>query len=326
MKIQIIEKEFIFEEENAATEAVHASTVAFLKDKTVCSAWFGGTKESADDVRIWFSLKKDNKWTTPISIPGNEEIPHWNPVLFVNEKNEIFLYYKVGKTIENWKTFLTVSHDGGKTFDEPFELVPGDIGGRGPVKNKILVLSDGRLLAPASIEKSVDWRCFIDMSFDGGLNFEKHEIPLPDEKNEKNAVIAMIQPTLWESKNGKVHALLRTNMNYAYRTDSNDYGVTWCMPYITDVPNNNSGLDLAKNKNGFIALVSNPVAENAGKRTPLTVAISNDNGISFAEAAVLEDGEGEFSYPAIIDDEDTFHITYTYKRKTIVYALIKIEK
>jgi len=53
-------------------------------------------------------------------------------------------------------------------WSQPGELVPGDIGGRGPVKNKLIKLQNGDWLAPASIETNTLWVCFVDRSSDQG--------------------------------------------------------------------------------------------------------------------------------------------------------------
>ena len=56
-----------------------------------------------------------------------------------------------------------LSTDGGKSWSQAAELVPGDVsGGRGPVKNKPLLLPTGRILAPASTEQG-RWLCFADI-------------------------------------------------------------------------------------------------------------------------------------------------------------------
>ena len=158
------------------------------------------------------------------------------------------------------------------------------------------------------------------MSSDDGLTFTKAAVPVPVENNFAKR-LTMIQPTLWESKVGCVHALCRTNRGFAYRTDSSDFGRSWCEPYITPVPNNNSGLDLTRLDNGTLALVSNPTAR---ARTPLTLSFSNNNGVTFSHALTLEDTEGEYSYPAIIADGSTLYITYTYQRKSIAFVTVEL--
>ncbi len=309
-----ITKEFIFERFGAPQ--CHASTIIKLCDGRFVSAWFGGTKEKANDVRIWVSVKDENGWSEPVPVTPADDIPHWNPVLFLGNDGKITLYYKVGYEIPDWKTFTVTSEDGAVTWSEPSEMISGDeSGGRGPVKNKMLCASNGRLIAPASTERGV-WKAFVDVS-DDGLNWQKCDIPASDDVN-------MIQPTLWESRAGHIHALMRTNCGKIYRSDSDDNGITWCQAYETDMPNNNSGIDAVKLENGKVVLVCNPISDNWGARTPLTVYVSGDNGVTFEKLTDLETEAGKFAYPAVIADKNTVYITYTWNRKKIAFAEIEI--
>ena len=316
------------------TPNCHASTVLPLPDGTVICAWFGGTKEGKTDVDIWYSRRDENGWSKPSSVCYNKHIPHWNPVLFLRENGEIMLFFKVGKKIPSWRTFVSVSTDGGKTFGTPRELVEGDrSGGRGPVKNKCLRLSDGRVLAPASTENH-GWNCFVDTSFDDGISWTKGKkiqtertAPILNSFNSYTSnLIPMIQPTLWESENGKVHMLTRTPVGKAYRSDSDDYGQTWCQAYPTVLPNNNSGLDVVKTPDGNLYLISNPVSENWGERSPLTIQKSCDNGVSWETLITLEEEklDSEFSYPAMVYMNGSLYISYTYERLNVAFWKIEL--
>jgi predicted neuraminidase len=54
----------------------------------------------------------------------------------------------------------------------------------------------------------------------------------------------------------------------------------------------------------------------------LNVAVSSD-GREWSAALVLEDGPGEFSYPAAIQSSDGLvHSTYTWKRVAIKHVVI----
>lgn len=316
------------------TPNCHASTVLPLPDGSVVAAWFGGTKESTADVDIWYARRDENGWSKPMAVSYNKNIPHWNPVLFLRQNGEVVLFFKVGKNIPPWRTFASISTDGGKTFGKPYELVPGDrSGGRGPVKNKCLRLSNGRILAPASTEIR-GWNCFVDISDDDGKTFRKaakikteQTAPILNSLNHytKN-LIPMIQPTLWESENGKVHMLTRTPVGRAYRSDSDDYGETWCTAYATDLPNNNSGLDVVKTPNGDLYLLSNPVEENWGERSPLTLQKSCDNGATWETVLTLEEEkiDSEFSYPAIEYFDGSLYLTYTYERINVAFWKIEL--
>ncbi len=316
------------------TPNAHASTVLPLPDGTVVSAWFGGTKEGKTDVDIWYARRTEKGWSEPHSVCYNKNIPHWNPVLFLRKNGEIVLFFKVGRNIPSWRTFFSVSTDGGKTFGKPRELVKGDVsGGRGPVKNKCIRLSDGRILAPASTENR-GWNCFVDTSFDEGETWVKgakikteRATPIFNRLNDYTSNLTpMIQPTLWESENGKVHMLTRTSVGKAYRSDSDDYGKSWCQAYPTVLPNNNSGLDVVKTDDGALYLLSNPVSENWGERSPLTLQKSTDNGVSWETVLTLEEEkiDSEFSYPAIEYMNGNLYITYTYERENVAFWKIEL--
>ncbi|MGN0464209.1 MAG: exo-alpha-sialidase [Acutalibacteraceae bacterium] len=313
------ERELIFTEK--PTESCHASTVLPLDNGTVVAAWFAGTKEKADDVVILTSVRTENGWSEPVKVSAEENTAHWNPVLFELSDGTVALYFKVGKEIASWKTYVCYSSDA-IAWSEPEELVPGDTsGGRGPVKNKPLRLNSGAILAPASDESGKTWRAFVDISNDDGKTWER-----TDFIEAKLGVIdiPMIQPTLWQSKDGSVHMFTRTKAGKIYRSDSFDEGKTWSEAYPTAIGNNNSGIDLDTDSDGRIFLVCNPHSAQ-GIRTPLSLLVSTDDGKSFKRIMNLEAGLGEYSYPAIVIRGDTIHITYTYERDYIVYRQIKIK-
>lgn len=316
--MKIITKELIMNTPTP-TPQCHASTIEILSDGTIVSAWFGGEKEGAPDVSIWVSRKEKGAWSKPVSVSAEHGIPHFNPVLFSKDGKSLTLFYKVGFKISEWKTMITESADGGKTWSIPRELVSGDeSGGRGPVKNKPIIVSNGTILAPASTENG-PWRCFIDVLAADGVWHKKH-IPV----NGNMSGLNVIQPTLWEQPEGHIHALMRSNMAYICESHSDDYGETWSETVLTDVPNNNSGIDCVLTEKGSIVLVCNPVAQHAGARTPLSIYLSEDNGETFKKIIDLETEPGEYSYPAIVSKENKVYITYTYRRENIMFCEFEI--
>ncbi len=326
MHISVLKHEKIFPEGQFFPEC-HASTLVKLNDGSIVCAWFAGTCEKHDDVAIWCSVMKNDTWTDPAIACDTPGIPCWNPVLFSPDGINIILYFKSGKEIPQWKTLMSTSDDGGKTWSAYTEAFEGDIGGRGPVKNKPIRLSDGTVIAPASIEKPGEWDAFVDISRDGGYTWgELCKVPLDHEKLSGKGVI---QPTLWESKPGCVHMFLRSGEGFVYRSDSTDYGVTWCEAYKTDIPNNNSGIDLIKTENGQLLLLCNPVGKNWGRRSPLSLLSSNDNGYTWSEQMTVDSDDDpkdcEFSYPAIISDKNIVHACYTWKRRSVAFISLEID-
>ena len=344
----IITRELLFEEEKFFPSC-HASTVLPLDGGDVLVCYFAGTREGANDVGIWLSRRVGGVWLDPVRIAKVSDQPHWNPVL-MPIPGGARLIFKVGPDVPSWKSWTATSKDGGASWSAPLKyLAPNDA--CGPVRNKPLYLSDGSMLAPDSVETQADWRPRIGISYDYGASFPAASwIPIrsdgtaaakdtkavkPDPANHM-AGKGAIQPTIWEGAPGHIHALLRTTAGFVFRSDSEDYGRSWCTAYNTRIPNNNSGIDLAK-LDGKLYLVLNPVSGNWGDRTPIAILRSSDNGKTFDPYAVLEDmkddpkspppGEtrkhnAEFSYPAIVAKGGKLYITYTYLRRSIAYREI----
>lgn len=313
-------RSFVFGD-NKPFPQCHASTLVRMDNGEFLVASFGGTAEKDDDVGIWLSRGDGVTWSEAVEVAKIRNDAHWNPVLFQAPSGEVILYFKVGKTIPKWETWVITSNDHGHTWSEAYELVPGDKGGRGPVRNKPIILSDGTWLAGASHEEG-QWDVFIDRSKDGGKTWQSTEY-LEVDRNELTGQ-GIIQPTLWESSPGIVHMLIRSSAGAIYRSDSEDYGKTWSPAYRTDLPNPNTGIDLVKLPNGTLALLYNPDDKNWGSRGTLLLAFSYDNGETWPDEIEIEKAgeDSEFSYPAIIQWDDRISLTYTWERSDLVFMTI----
>lgn len=322
--LRMIVKDDVFGDDRPFLQS-HASTLVHANDGKFLIAWFGGTHEKHDDVGIWLSAGRPGQWSPPVEIAKVREDPHWNPVFFKTDKGKLILFFKVGRSIDLWETWFMTSNDNGTTWTEAQELVPGDRGGRGPVKNKMIILSDGTWLAPSSNERNGIWNAFVDRSEDEGKTWTSSDFLTINRDSIRGE--GVIQPTLWESHAGKVHMLLRSSSGFICRSDSEDFGRTWSPVYKTDLPNPNSGIDLTRLSDGTLVLVYNPEGKNWGSRKSLSAVVSNDNGRTWSVPVALEEGvEGdEFSYPSIISYDDTVALTYTWKRERIVFQMGLVE-
>ena len=298
---------FVFDE--GPTPACHAATIVVQGDGREVVAWFGGTREGADDVVIWVSGRDigADGWEPPTLAARARGVPCWNPVLF-EAGGRLLLFYKVGPSPQTWSGRVAFSDDGGRTWPERRPLPPGIVG---PAKNKPLRLAGGRILCPSSTESHLAWGVWMEETDDDLSTWRKHG-PVFVEG------IGLIQPALVPGDDpGHVVALCRTaNAGRVARTESFDAGVTWTPPELIDVPHSNTGLDAVRLDDGRIAMVANAVPEG---RSPLHLLVSHDLGRTFAIDRVISDEPGELSYPAIVAAGGTLRIVFTWQRRRIAY-------
>ena len=319
--LKIAKDEFIYD--TASFPSCHASTIAETSEGPIV-AWFGGTHEKHPDVEIWISRKLGSIWTAPMSVANgiqdaSKRYPCWNPVLFQYPGGPLMLFYKVGPDPQSWWGELKTSSDHGKSWSKAIRLPEGILG---PVKNKPVLMSDGRLVCPSSTEEKNDgrWQVHIETTRDFGKTWTSTG-PLND-----GIQFHIIQPSLLLYA-GKQQLLCRSQESRIVSLWSTDGARTWSKPDTTTLPNPNSGTDAVTLKNGWQLLVYNPTTKTkenwGGSRTPLSVAISKD-GSTWNDVLILENTPGEYSYPAVIQASDgTIHITYTWNRKKIKHVVVK---
>lgn len=323
----ILVDEFIYEK--APYPSCHASTIVEASNGDLVASWFGGTAERNPDVTIWVSRKPKNSdtWTEAIQVADGVmnatlRYPTWNPVLYQIPGGDLMLFYKIGpKPSEWWGMFMT-SSDNGKTWSKP-STMPKDF--LGPIKNKPVLLSNGTLLCPSSIEGD-GWRLRMESTPDFGKTWQMSDT-LSRGKDKINA----IQPSILFHEGGKIQAIARTRNRALASTWSNDNGLTWSDLKLLELPNNNSGTDAVTLKSGTHLLVYNHVLPPGdlakGPRTPLNLSVSKD-GIHWNAALILEDSKiSQYSYPSIIQSSDgMIHVVYTWRRERIKYVKIDPSK
>jgi predicted neuraminidase len=179
------------------------------------------------------------------------------------------------------------------------------------VRTGLVELSCGRWLLPAYDEKS--WESFCYLSDDRGESWQRGAMMPTDTP--------LIQPAIIERPDRSLLAYMRTggDERRIWASTSTDGGETWSESRKTPLKNPNSGIDMVRTVDDELVLVFNNVEEG---RSPLQAALSEDMGGTWPAVRVLETGDGEFSYPSVIQAADgLLHAVYTWRRSSIMHAI-----
>lgn len=284
-------------------------------------------------------------WSEPVCLTHMPEAC-WNPVLLV-QHDYVLLFFKTGNVIANWQTYRMFSRTDPLYWNDPQPLVPKDSsGGRGPVRTKPIILSSGRICAGGSVERG-DWQSFCDYSDDHGLTWTRtallglslidENLPAEEAAEEKQPPVpaelpplspqsfngrGVIQPSLWQEMNGRLHMYMRSTEGFLYGSISEDEGQHWTEPRSTGIYNNNSGFDVIRVPGGRLFLACNPVKGSWGPRTPLALFMGTEDGSIWEMCLRLEKGKGEYSYPSLTYTFNGLWVSYTYDRKNIAVAFL----
>lgn len=342
--------EFVYEPGTAPFAQSHASTIVELHGGETMAAWFGGTREGANDVAIWGARRVSGRWEPPRELVREANTPCWNPVLFHTRGGRLWLYYKFGPSPSQWTAGRLYSDDDGASWSLPEHLPAGIVG---PVRAKPLLL-DGVILAGSSVESYDSQAVWIERSVDNGLSWQSigpitvpAAIDIPDagalaaaaetgpklDPQQSGAVtklyppapetVGIIQPALIDMGGGHIRLYARAHTRAARiaAADSFDGGKSWSQAHYINLPNPNSGIDAVRLQDGRIVMLYN---HSYNRRNRLDMAVSRD-GERFRHFLTLENGEGQFSYPALIMTRGgALRLSYTYQRRTIKYLEMPI--
>lgn len=345
-------EELIFPLQN---EHVHGSSLVILPNGDLLAAWFQGSGErTADDVRIMGARKKSgsNVWSTPFLMADTKGIPDCNPVLFLNRKGKLFLFwiavqankweYSVirfrtstnyegpSAPVWEWQDNILLKPDESfaKEVDKKFKEMPENNAGWAayapPYDNMIKEASKDPMkrsfgwmtrIHPITLKNG---RILLPLYSDG-VNFSLIAISDDDGETWKPSLPIVgrgpIQPALAVKKDGTIVAYMRDSGDAPSRvhvSTSSDNGETWTFSTKTDIPNEAS-VELSVLKDGRWVFFGNDI--NSG-RYQLSLYFSDDEGISWKWKHIIEydpSKKGSFSYPCLIQSNDgLIHITYSY--------------
>lgn len=334
----------------------HAAFLSHGADGLHC-LWFGGSLEGKSDISIWRSTLGD-RWGEAVRLSDDPQRSEQNPVQFDAPDGRRLILHTAQEGGNQDACILRMREEGA----EPVTLdLPKGTFIRGPIH----VRGDGAWLMPL-------FRCVprpgerwtgshdtaaLAISADAGKSWREVEVP---------GSVGCVHMTLVPLGGPRWAAFFRRRQaDYVYRTESADDGESWSVPQATDVPNNNASISVIRLSDGRLAMACNPanaamfpemrrgsLYDELGAvdarpnatggcnpiwgvpRAPMSLCFSTDEGRSFEEQIIVEDGSGlclsnnsidgknkEMSYPSLLEGADgTLHLAYTYHRRAIKYV------
>jgi predicted neuraminidase len=289
----------------------HAATVVQLPDDSLMCAYYAGAHAKARDVAIYgATLAPDaEEWESQGVFADTPGFSEGNPVLDVDPEQKLWLYY-VTMLGDRWDTCqIKYSHYNSVGWKPPMYLHHdwGWMTGCKPIH-----LADGTILLPLYEESG---SAFVLISSDGGRTWESSNFITTDA--------GVIQPTIAPLADGTLLMFLRTREpqdGTVWQSCSSDQGRTWSEPKRTSLYNPDARIDLTRLASGRLALAFN---DAAASRSPLTIALSEDEGATFPIRYDVETDAAEFSYPTLIQARDgLLHLVYTYRRTHIAHVAV----
>lgn len=252
-------------------------------------------------------------WNAPRELQKNTGGMNVMSVTLRRIGSGISMFYLQINDVNDLDMFVRTSSDEGKTFGEA-TLVTADAGYHVINNDRVSQLSSGRLLVPAASTADVKTvnhfvsHCYI--SDDGGKTW----------RNGKGHVDApkrgAMEPEVVELTDGRVLMIVRTQLGYIGKSYSSDGGDTWSNLESLGVRAPEAPSTLRRiPSTGDLVLVFNdtftPGAGHGGKRTPLTAAISSDEGLTWKKVGNLEsDASKTFSYTSLTFVRDRAVMSY----------------
>lgn len=295
----------------------HGPTIVETHNGDLFAAWYAYPEEEHKDASLILASRRQGEtgWSEGKVLFTEVKYSVGNPVLFQEPGGRLCIYFVLlkGRYWTESVPYQATSDDEGRIWSPPRPIWKE----KGMMlRHPPILLQNESLLFPCYREKT-DESCLLSSpspykTWHESYNFSDH---------------ALIQPVLIrDSKSSSIVLFFRPagESRSIWRSHSNDEGRTWASPVRTPLPNPLSGIG-AFSHNGRIGLVYNHTTDH--QRHPLSVAVSENGGLSWSPPRHIETIHYEVSYPSFSTSRDNgAHGVYTYNRRMIKYVYFSEEE
>lgn len=222
-------------------------------------------------------------------------------------------FYLVKNSPQDLQVELRTSADEARSFGPPVRVTTTE--GYHVLNNdRVTVLSTGRLVVPVAstgdVLKGGHFQCWCELSDDGGKTWRR------SRRSVDYAKRGAMEPEVLELDSRKLLMHIRTQLGHIAVSESTDGGETWSEARPWDVRGPESPATLRRiPSTGDLLLIWNdtftPGAGHGGKRTPLTAAVSTDEGKTWTFKRNLEtDGGQTYAYTSVLFHEGRALLSY----------------
>ena len=222
------------------------------------------------------------------------------------QNGEIALFYLRKNSAEDCIPMIRFSNDEALTWSDPHPCITDRKGYFVLNNDRVIQLRNGRLLFAVALHQEPGkprmnniGRLFSYYSDDNGRTWKAGR----EVQNPANIITQ--EPGLIELANGNIMMFIRTDAGVQYISFSSDKGESWSPAERSDIrsPLSPASIERIPSTGDLIMVWNNNGGEDPsmkGKRTPLTIAISKDEGKTWIKVKnIEEDPDGWYCYTAI---------------------------
>jgi Neuraminidase (sialidase) len=283
-----------------------------LKDGRILFVYSHYTGNSASDhspayLSGRYSGDGGKTWTTDeVIITPNEGGMNVMSVSLLRLKNgDIALFYLRKNSKTDCIPQMRISKNEAKSWSDPVSVITDKKGYFVLNNDRVIQLIDGRLLMAVALHNTPDgeWKKQADLysyySDDNGQTWHSG-VKVPNTTD-----IITQEPGLIEMKDGRIMMYIRASGGSQQLSFSSDKGVNWSSVQASNIPSPLSPATIEKipGTGNWLLVWNNNDGSNPeikDKRTPLTAAISKDEGMTWENIKnIHDDPDGWYCYTAI---------------------------